>query len=55
MSVTVRDVSAGYGGRVVVRDVGTVFSGVDMHIVIGPNGSGKSNLLRSCSWRFRAF
>jgi len=48
MDVEVRNVTAGYRGKVVLYDVNIVFrSGVN--VVIGPNGAGKTTLFRVCS------
>jgi len=45
-SVVVRGVSAGYRGKVIVRNIDLDVEGPGVFMVIGPNGSGKSTLLR---------
>ena len=44
-----RDLSAGYGGRAVVRDVSFAVRAGEIVTLIGPNGAGKSTLLRAIS------
>jgi iron complex transport system ATP-binding protein len=41
-----RDVTAGYGGREVLRAVDTVIGRGELVAIVGPNGAGKSTLLR---------
>ncbi len=54
MMMEVRGVTAGYGGKVVLRDINLMFrSGVN--IVLGPNGAGKSTLFRVCSGALRPY
>jgi len=48
MMLEVRNVVAGYGGRLVLRDINlTFYRGIN--IVLGPNGAGKTTLFRVCS------
>jgi ABC-type branched-subunit amino acid transport system ATPase component len=42
-----RDVRAGYGKAVVIRDTTLAMEKSDLTVVIGPNGAGKSTLLRT--------
>jgi ABC-type branched-subunit amino acid transport system ATPase component len=42
-----RNVRAGYGKSVVIRDVAIAMEMSDLTVVIGPNGAGKSTLLRT--------
>ncbi len=44
--VTLRDVSAGYGGNVILRDVNLELHEGDFMAVVGPNGGGKTTLFR---------
>ncbi len=44
-----RDLSAGYGGRAVVRDVSFTVRAGEIVTLVGPNGAGKSTLLRAIS------
>ena len=45
-TVEVKDVSAGYRYKVIVKDVNLSLRGTGVFTVIGPNGSGKTTLLR---------
>ena len=45
----VKALSAGYGGRAVVRDVSFSAAAGEIVTLIGPNGSGKSTLLKTLS------
>jgi ABC-type branched-subunit amino acid transport system ATPase component len=45
--LTVRDLSAGYGGIPVVHGVSLTVPGEQVTLVIGPNGSGKSTLAKA--------
>lgn len=45
--VSVRDLSAGYGGRTVLRGISGDFPPGALTFILGPNGSGKSTLLRA--------
>ena len=45
--VEVKDLSAGYGGKAVVRDVSFSVGEGEILTLIGPNGSGKSTLLKT--------
>jgi len=45
--VSVRDLSAGYGGRTVLRGISGDFLPGALTFLLGPNGSGKSTLLRA--------
>jgi ABC-type branched-subunit amino acid transport system ATPase component len=42
-----RDVRAGYGKAVVIKDITLAMEKNDLTVVIGPNGAGKSTLLRT--------
>jgi ABC-type branched-subunit amino acid transport system ATPase component len=42
-----RDVRAGYGKAVVIKDTTLAMEKSDLTVVIGPNGAGKSTLLRT--------
>ncbi len=54
MMMEVRGVTAGYGAKVVLRDINLMFrSGVN--IVLGPNGAGKTTLFRVCSGALRPY
>ena len=44
-----RDLSAGYGGRAVVRDVSFAVRAGEIVTLVGPNGAGKSTLLKAIS------
>jgi iron complex transport system ATP-binding protein len=44
-----RDVSIGYGKRIVLRDISLEISAGEMVAVVGPNGVGKSTLVRAAS------
>jgi len=46
--IEVRGVTAGYRGKVVLRDVNLMFH-EGINIVLGPNGAGKTTLFRVCS------
>ena len=46
MAITVRDLSAWYGSRRVIRDVSMDVRANAITAIIGPSGSGKSTLLR---------
>jgi len=46
--LSVSGVVAGYGGRVVLRDVDLSLD-CGVNVVLGPNGSGKTTLLRVCA------
>jgi ABC-type branched-subunit amino acid transport system ATPase component len=43
----VREVTAGYDGRAIIRDVSLAVNSGEVVTVIGPNGAGKSTLLKS--------
>jgi iron complex transport system ATP-binding protein len=45
--VSVRDLSAGYGGKTVLRGISGDFPQGALTFLLGPNGSGKSTLLRA--------
>ena len=45
-SVVVKGVSAGYKGKVVVKNIDLDVEGSGIFMIIGPNGSGKTTLLR---------
>ena len=47
-SFSARQVSAGYGGAFVVRDLSLDLPAGAVTAIIGPNASGKSTLLRTC-------
>ena len=44
-----KNLSVGYDGRYVIRDVNLSFEPGMIYTIIGKNGSGKSTLLKSCS------
>ena len=46
LAITVRDLSAWYGARRVIRDVSMDIRANAITAIIGPSGSGKSTLLR---------
>ena len=43
----VKNLSAGYGGRAIVRDISFTAAEGEILTLIGPNGSGKSTLLKT--------
>ena len=45
--IAFENASAGYGGRVALRSVSTVFSPGAVTGIVGPNGAGKTTLLRT--------
>lgn len=45
--IRLQNLTAGYGGRAVVRDVTMEFRPGEVLAILGPNGSGKSTLLRA--------
>ena len=45
--IELRSVSAGYGGRDVIRDISLTFRPGQVTVIIGPNGCGKSTLLKT--------
>jgi ABC-type multidrug transport system ATPase subunit len=45
-ALVLRGVSAGYGARVVVRDLSAELPVAGLTVILGPGGSGKSTLLR---------
>ncbi len=47
--LSAKDISAGYGGNAVVRDVELMLRPGDYIAIVGANGSGKSTLLRALS------
>jgi len=47
MVIDLAHVTAGYGGRDVIRDFNLTIHAGEIHAVIGPNGSGKSTLLKT--------
>lgn len=50
MNISVNHVSAGYGGKQVLKDVSISFESGQLTGIIGPNGCGKSTLLK-CIYR----
>ena len=44
-----KNLSVGYDGRYVIRNVNLIFEPGMIYTIIGKNGSGKSTLLKSCS------
>ncbi len=46
--IVIRDVVAGYEGRIVLREVSLSLD-CGVNVVLGPNGSGKTTLLRVCA------
>jgi ABC-type branched-subunit amino acid transport system ATPase component len=46
-SLLIKDVTAGYGGRPVLRDIDAHVEPGEIVSIVGPNGSGKSTLLKS--------
>src|SRR5207249_7894211 len=46
-ALVARNLAAGYGSRVGLRDVGVCLAGGELACVLGPNGTGKSTLLRT--------
>ncbi len=49
MVLSVQNVTAGYGGGVVISDVSMQVDQGELVAIIGPNGSGKSTLIRTMS------
>jgi ABC-type branched-subunit amino acid transport system ATPase component len=47
ISLAARDVTAGYGGDPVIRDISVSAAPGEVVSLVGPNGSGKSTLLKS--------
>jgi len=45
--ISVSSLTAGYGGRTVLRDISGVLPAGAVTFILGPNGSGKSTLLRT--------
>lgn len=45
--ITLRDVSSGYGGHVIIHDVNLDLNEGDFMAVVGPNGGGKTTLFRT--------
>lgn len=45
-TVTIRNLTAGYGGRPILEDVSLTVQPLDFVGIIGPNGGGKSTLLK---------
>ena len=50
MNISVNHISAGYGGKQVLKDVSISFESGRLTGIIGPNGCGKSTLLK-CIYR----
>ncbi len=48
-AITAANLVAGYGDRVVLRDISLAVRPGEMLAIVGPNGAGKSTLLRSLS------
>jgi len=51
--ITFKDVSLGYGRKVVLKDLNFSIDEMDFLGVIGPNGSGKTTLLRGITGRLK--
>lgn len=49
MMLQLKNVSAGYDGAVVLRNINVVFNKGRFYGILGPNGSGKTTLLKSIS------
>ena len=45
--IELKKLSAGYGGKTVVKDVSLCFPAGQVTVLLGPNGSGKSTLLKA--------
>ncbi len=45
--IELRNVSAGYGGKNVIRDISLTLQPGNVTVIIGPNGCGKSTLLKT--------
>ncbi len=45
--IELKNVSAGYEGKMVLQNIGTVFERGKITVLIGPNGCGKSTLLKA--------
>ena len=45
--IELKNLSAGYGGKTVVKDVSLCFPAGQVTVLLGPNGSGKSTLLKA--------
>lgn len=43
----IKDLSAGYGGPIIIHDVNLHINEGEIVTIIGPNGAGKSTILRS--------
>lgn len=46
MALRLRDINAGYNGRIQLRDVSIDIDDRDFVGIVGPNGGGKTTLLR---------
>jgi branched-chain amino acid transport system ATP-binding protein len=52
--LNISNLSAGYGGSLVIRDVSVQVGRGEVAVVLGPNGSGKSTILRAVAGQIPA-
>jgi ABC-type branched-subunit amino acid transport system ATPase component len=52
--LVVRNLSAGYAGNLVVRDINVSVGAGEVAVVLGPNGSGKSTVMKAVTGQIEA-